>query len=118
MIDLIGIRSLTNEKTGHLHVECKLNTTDVSKIIIFNLGTNNKTDHDMINVSNAVNKMKGCFPNAKIGLCSILPRKGKGPCQVKCNLTSSSFKLFIGKLCEKDHKINIHCSLVPNNNPS
>ena len=40
-----------------------------------------------VHVSNAVNKMKGCFPNAEIGLCSILPRKDKGLGQLKCILT-------------------------------
>ena len=66
------------------NVDCTLNNTDVSKII-FSLGTkdvtNNKSDHDMINVhvSNAVNKMKACFPKVEIGLCSILPQNGKGP---------------------------------------
>jgi hypothetical protein len=39
-----------------------------------------------VHVSNAVNKMKACFPNAEIGLCSILPRKDKRPDQVKCSL--------------------------------
>jgi len=100
--------------------------TEVSKII-FSLGTNdvtnNKNDHDMINVhvSNAVNKMKACFPNAEIGLCSLLPRKGKGPGQVKCNLISSPVNNFIGILWSKDHKLtyfDLYYEFASNNNPS
>jgi len=66
-------------------------------------------------------KMKACFPNTEIGLCSILPRKGKGPGKVKCNLTSSSVNNFMGKLCSKDHKltyIDLWYEFAPNNNPS
>ena len=95
------------------NIDCKLNTTDVSKVI-FSLGTNdvtnNKNDYDMINVhvSNAVNKMKACFPNVEIG-------------QVKCNLTSWSVNNCMGKLCSKDHKltyIDLWYEFAPNNNPS
>ena len=74
-----------------------------------------------VHVSNAVNKMKACFPNAEIGLCSILPRKGKRPGQVKCSLISSSVNNFMGKLCSKDHTltyIDLWYEFAPNNNPS
>jgi hypothetical protein len=72
-------------------------------------------------VSNAVNTMKACFPNAEIGFCSILPRKDKRPGQVKCSLTSSSVNNFMGKLCSKDHTltyIDLWYEFAPNNNPS
>ena len=74
-----------------------------------------------VHVSNAVNKIKACFPNAEIGLCSILPRKGKRPGQVKCSLISSSVNNFMGKLCSKDHTltyIDLWYEFAPNNNPS
>ena len=41
------------------------------------------------------------FPNAEIGFSIIRPRKGKGPGQVTCNLTS----YFMKKLSSKDLKL-------------
>ena len=49
------------------------------------------------------------------------PLEGKGPGQVKCNLTSSSVNNFMGKLCSKDHKLTyivVWYEFAPNNNPS
>ena len=55
---------------------------DVVKKVIVSLGTNdiskNKDDSDQVNIHamKALSKVEQTFPSAKIGICSILPRKG------------------------------------------
>ena len=56
----------------------------VDKVVI-SLGTNDitksKGDHDQVNINltHAIHQVKCNFPNSVVGICTILPRKGKGP---------------------------------------
>lgn len=71
-------------------------------------------------MSNAIHKVKETFPNADIGICSILPRKGTGPNNVKCNLTSSFANAFMNKMCTRDSRlsfIDLWHELAPKNIP-
>ena len=40
-----------------------------------------------INLTHAIHQVKCNFPNSVVGICTILPRKGKGPNITKCNDT-------------------------------
>ncbi|MCS5588875.1 MAG: hypothetical protein NZ824_02795 [Candidatus Thioglobus sp.] len=68
--------------------------------IVVCLGTNdvtrNRTDPDEvnINVTHAINCVKLAFPDVikKIGICSILPRKGKGQNITRLNETTKTCK--------------------------
>ena len=68
--------------------------TTVDKVVI-SLRTNDitksKGDHDQVNINltHAIHQVKSNFPNSIVGICTILPRKGKGPNIIKCN---DSFK--------------------------
>ena len=52
--------------------------------VVLNLGTNdvtpyrNVTELIIVNVTTCVENVKQKYPNANIGVCSILPRRGKG----------------------------------------
>ena len=89
----------------------KVDAQQVTKVL-FSLGTNditkNKTDQDIVNVylSNAIHKVKEKFPNANVVVLGILPRKGKSPTIVKCNLTSTFANSFLHKLCSKDLRLS------------
>ena len=103
------------------------------------LGTNdvtrNRSDPDEvnINVTHAINYVKLAFPDVKkIGICSILPRKGKGQNITRLNETTKIVNSFILKMCKKDPVIslidihstfcnqegNANRSLFDNNDPS
>ncbi|CAG2209817.1 unnamed protein product [Mytilus edulis] len=79
----------------------------------FVLGTNditrNRSDPDEVNVNatSAVNCVKSRFPSAKIGLCTIIPRKGKGQSILKLNETTQSVNNFLAKLCKKDSSVSL-----------
>ena len=113
-----GIDSLLDLAEANVDPEC------VNKVI-FSLGTNdvtkNKTDHNVVcvNIANAINKTKCKFPNAEIGVCNILPRKGKSPNICRMNVTGLSVNTFIESLCKKDPKlsmIDLWTDFSPNGN--
>ena len=83
---------------------------NVAKAVIC-LGTNdiskNKSDTDQVilSVISAVEKVTKSFPNAQIGICSIIPRKGKSLNIQTLNTASSSVNSFLKKMCEKDSNL-------------
>ena len=92
-------QSDTDENTDKVeHVVICLGTNDVSK---------HKEDSDEIILcaTEAVTKVKSSFPNANIGICSILPRKGNSNSIMKSNETSVSVNNFLRKLCMKDDSL-------------
>ncbi|CAG2254725.1 CNBP [Mytilus edulis] len=96
------------------HALSVMDDTDASveKVVIC-LGTNditrNRSDPDEVNVNatSAVNCVKSRFPSAKIGLCTIIPRKGKGQSILKLNDTTQSVNNFLAKLCKKDSSVSL-----------
>ncbi|CAC5399724.1 unnamed protein product [Mytilus coruscus] len=85
----------------------KSNGSNVGKVII-SLGTNdlstNKHDSDQVNVfaTQAIVKVKQAFPNADIGVCGIIPRKGNSNHIHRVNETATNVNKFLEKLCLKD----------------
>ena len=78
--------------------------------------TRNHTDPDEvnINVTNAINCVKLAFPDVKKnGICSILPRKGKGQNITRLNETTKIVNSFILKICKKDPVISLFSSPDP-----
>ena len=79
----------------------------VDKVVI-SLGTNDitksKGDHDQVNINltHAIHQVKCNFPNSVVGICTILPRKGKGPNITKCNDTVLNVNIFLKKLCIRE----------------
>jgi len=79
----------------------------VDKVVI-SLGTNDitksKGDHDQVNINltHAIHQVKSNFPNSVVGICTILPRKGKGPNITKCNDTVLNVNIFLKKLCIRE----------------
>ncbi|CAC5419977.1 CNBP [Mytilus coruscus] len=96
------------------HALSVMDDTDASveKVVIC-LGTNditrNRSDPDEVNVNatNAVNCVKSRFPNAKIGLCTIIPRKDKGQNILKLNETTQSVNNFLAKLSKNDSSVSL-----------
>ncbi|CAC5407845.1 CNBP [Mytilus coruscus] len=85
----------------------KSNGSNVGKVIL-SLGTNdlskNKHDSDQVNVfaTQAIVKVKQSFPNADIGVCGIIPRKGNSNHIHTVNETATNVNKFLEKLCLKD----------------
>ncbi|CAC5380042.1 unnamed protein product [Mytilus coruscus] len=79
----------------------------------FYLGTNditrNRSDTDEVNVNatSAVNCVKSRSPNAKIGLCTSIPRKGKRQNILKFDETTQSVNNFLAKLSKKDSSVSL-----------
>jgi lysophospholipase L1-like esterase len=95
-------------KTVSLHfVKSKVFDKTVDKVVI-SLGTNDitksKDDHDQVNINltHAIHQVKYNFPNSVVGICTILPRKGKGPNITKCNDTVLNVNIFLKKLCIRE----------------
>ncbi|VDI16307.1 Hypothetical predicted protein [Mytilus galloprovincialis] len=96
------------------HALSVVDDTDASieKVVIC-LGTNDITrnrsypDEVNVNATSAVNCVKSRFPNAKIGLCTIIPRKGKGQSILKLNETTQSVNNFLAKLSKKDSSVSL-----------
>jgi hypothetical protein len=59
-----------------------------------------KGDHDQVNINltHAIHQVKCNFPNSVVGICTILPRIGKGPTITKCNDTVLNVNIFLKKL--------------------
>ena len=66
--------------------------------------TKSKGDHDQVNINltHAIHQVKCNFPNSVVGICTILPRKGKGPNITKCNDTVLNVNIFLKKLCIRE----------------
>jgi len=65
--------------------------------------------------------VKHKYPNANIGVCIILPRKGKGTHIQALNSVASSVNTFIKQLCLKNNKmrfIDLWSEFTPNNVPN
>ena len=81
---------------------------DHVKRVIVSLGTNdiskNKDDSDQVNIHamQALSKVEQTFPCAKIGVCSILPRKGHSNYIMTVNDTATKVNRFLKKFCEKN----------------
>ena len=80
---------------------------DFVKKVILSLGTNDiwmqKNDVEQVNVNLAmcIESAKQKYPFAKIGDCSILPRRGKGIHLQALNAATTSVNTFVRKLCQK-----------------
>ena len=63
-----------------------------------------KGDHDQVNINltHVIHQVKCNFPNSVVGICTILPRKGKGPNITKCNDTVLNVNIFLKKLCIRE----------------
>jgi Na+-transporting NADH:ubiquinone oxidoreductase subunit NqrE len=78
---------------------------------VLSLGTNdvaqyrNDTEQIIVNVTTCVENVKHKYPNASIGVCSILPGRGKGTHIQALNSVASSVNTFIKKLCLKNNKM-------------
>ena len=87
----------------------------VDKVVV-SLGTNDitkaKGNHDQVNINltHAIHQVKSNFLNSVVGICTILPRKGKGPNITKCNDTVLNVNIFLKKLCirEKIECVDTH----------
>ena len=85
-------------------VKSKVFDKTIDKVVI-SLGTNDitksKGDHDQVNINlkHAIHQVKCNFPNSVVVICTILPRKGKGPNIKKCNDTVLNVNIFLKKLC-------------------
>jgi hypothetical protein len=55
-----------------------------------------------VDVTTAITKVKDSFPNAQIGLCGIIPRKGTSNNYLKLNETAANVNKFLKMLCIKD----------------
>ena len=95
--------------------------------VVLSLRTNDVTQyrHDteqiIVNVTTCVENVKHKYPNASIGVCSILPRRGKGTHIQALNSVASSVNTFITKLCLKNNKmrfIDLWSKFTPNNVPN
>ena len=91
------------------------------------LGTNdvtqyrNDTEQIIVNVTTCVENVKHKYPNASIGVCSILPRRGKGTHIQALNSVASSVNTFIKQLCLKNNKmrfIDLWSKFTPTNVPN
>ena len=94
--------------------------------VIFNLGTNDVTrsgqDADKVKIAftEAIQTTKSEFQDVPIGVCSILPRKGKSNKIAAYNGTTKQVNSFIAKMCEKDEQltfINLDDVFLNNNIP-
>ena len=80
---------------------------DFVKKVILSLGTNDiskhKNDVEQVNVNltMCIEAAKQKYPFAKIGICSILPRRGKGIHLQALNAAATSVNTFVRKLCKK-----------------
>jgi lysophospholipase L1-like esterase len=69
--------------------------------VVLSLGTNDVTQHRndteqiIVNVTTCVENVKHKYPNASIGVCSILPRRGIGTHIQALNSVASSVNTFI-----------------------
>lgn len=85
--------------------------TTVRNIVVC-LGTNdvtrNRDDSDQVAIAftKAMNIVENAFPESKIGVCAILPRKGKGQHITKLNETSSRVNSYIRKWCSNDRSFS------------
>ena len=79
----------------------------VDKVVI-SFGTNDitkaKGEHDQVNINltHAIHQVKSNFPNSIVGICTIIPRKGKGPNITICNDTVLNVSIFLKKLCIRE----------------
>lgn len=93
--------------------KCKTDneSTTVGKVVLC-LGTNDvgkncdDVDEVVLNASQAISKIKTEYPEAHIGICNIIPRRGTGNHAVKLNTTSSSVNTYLQKLCKRNFKLH------------
>lgn len=94
----------------------KTESVDFDTVIVC-LGTNdvsrNKDDPDQVNANfvTAISEVKNSYPDRKIGICNILPRKGKSNAVAKFNDDVNHVNRFIDRICNKDkhlEMIDIH----------
>lgn len=99
-----------NEVISQAHDKCE--TTDLDTVIVC-LGTNdisrNKEDPDQVNANFvlATGEIKTAYPECKIGICNILPRKGKSNAVSKFNDDVNHVNKFIARVCEKDRRLDL-----------
>ena len=94
--------------------------------VILSLGTNDITKHRddieqvMVNLITCVDKIKSKYQNACIGICSVLPRRGKGVNIQTLNSVTTLFNTFAKKLCSnsKIRYIDLWSEFTPNKVPN
>lgn len=94
--------------------------------VVLNLGTNDVTrcgkyvDTVRIAFAQAINNTKLEFPNTPIGVCSIIPRKGKGGKISALNESTIAANTYIQKVCEQDNQltfIDMDIDFIRNGHP-
>ncbi|CAG2212346.1 CNBP [Mytilus edulis] len=94
--------------------------------VILSLGTNDiskhRSDTEQItaNLTTCIDTLKTKYPNARIGICSILPRRGKGSSIQALNTAARSVNSFTQKLCVKSQVlkyIDLWDEFAPNKTP-
>ena len=89
-----------NEANAKIADDC-----EVKKIAIC-LGTNdvtkNKSNVDKVNVSisKSIETIKDRFPDAEIGVCTVIPRKGNSTSLKELNAATSAVNTYIRTMCE------------------
>ena len=91
-----------------------LGTNDISK---------HKNDVEQVNVNftMCIETAKQKYPFAKIGICSILPRRGKGIHLQALNAAATSVNTFVRTLCKKSTNlqyIDLWTECTPNGVPN
>ncbi|XP_062585155.1 uncharacterized protein LOC134246823 [Saccostrea cucullata] len=90
----------------------KLDETTPENVIV-HLGTNDVTRcQDEIgdltgNVMMGLNKIQETFPEARIAVCTVIPRKGKSAAIKKMNDNTWHVNKFLEKLCEKNKLLSV-----------
>ncbi|KAK3091907.1 hypothetical protein FSP39_023596 [Pinctada imbricata] len=80
---------------------------NITKVVL-SLGTNyvsqNKSDPEQVilNLTSAVNEVKQEFPVAQLGICGIIPRKGRSDRVKNFNSIAESVNRYAIKLCARD----------------
>ncbi|KAK3107436.1 hypothetical protein FSP39_014586 [Pinctada imbricata] len=82
----------------------------VKKVVVC-LGTNdvsrNKSNVDKVNLSitKSIESIKNHFPNAGVGVCTVIPRKGNSASTKELNSATSAVNTFIRTMCEGDEQL-------------
>lgn len=128
-VHVAAVSGTTLEQVETLFKMKSLNEVEPDEVknVIISLGTNDLSTyrHDIeqviVNLTSCVEKVKTQYKGAKIGVCSIMPRRGKGAFTVEMNKSAQSVNTFTRKLCAQNsrlHYIDVWTEFTPNNVPN
>lgn len=81
--------------------------------------TNKAPEEVIINATEAIRKVKDKYTDVPIGICNILPRKGKRGSIMTFDETTANVNVFLNKRCQRDPvltEIDCHADCMPNSN--